>query len=322
MHTTPGDRNGSAGGRDWADWPVSCVPTTPERASCSPVCSACSPSSSPTWPGCSRSGTSRPRPSSRRPASWQPSGRAAAPAPSVAYPMIAAAGMLSTIVVSAMFTAGLIERLLGPHLVGLISPRTVPRSGHVIGIGNGQVGLRLCGELRRLGVPVVGVERDPSAPDVHLARSLGIPVLTGHGGDRSALEKLHLSRARALAAVAPTTSTTSRWPSPRREPPPAPASSCGRANTRPLPRPAPSCRWAPSPTSQPRGGLRGGPPPRPTGGRRRRAPEPHPRPDSPGNDHALATRGAGRAPARGRRRPRMSSKVLRPLRTKERHWTS
>ncbi|MGW6404640.1 MerR family DNA-binding transcriptional regulator [Streptomyces sp. NPDC055134] len=67
---------------------------------------------------------------------------------------------------------------------------------------------------------------------------------------------------------------------------------------------------------------RGGPPPRPTGGRRRRAPEPHLRPDSRRGDHALATRGAGRVRARGRRRPRTSSKVPRRLRAKERHWTS
>jgi Trk K+ transport system NAD-binding subunit len=52
-----------------------------------------------------------------------------------------------------------------------------------------------------MGIPVVGMERDPGAPNVRIARSLGIPVLTGHGGDRAVLEKLHLHRARALAAV-------------------------------------------------------------------------------------------------------------------------
>ncbi len=128
-------------------------------------------------------------------------GPAAAPAHSTTYPVLASMAMLSTTVFSAMFTAGIIERMLGPRLVGLIGPRTVPRSGHVIVIGIGQVGLRLCGELRRLGIPVVGVERDPNAPNVRLARSLGIPVLVGHGGDRAILEKLRLRRARALAAV-------------------------------------------------------------------------------------------------------------------------
>ena len=104
-------------------------------------------------------------------------GPAATPAHSTAYPVLASAVMLLTIVFSAMFTAGIVERMLGPKLVGLIGPRTVPRSGHVIVVGIGQVGLRLCGELRRLGIPVVGVERDSNAPNVRLARSLGIPVL-------------------------------------------------------------------------------------------------------------------------------------------------
>jgi voltage-gated potassium channel Kch len=120
---------------------------------------------------------------------------------STAYQLVASALMLGTIVFSAMFTAGLVERMLGPRLVGLIGPRTVPRFGHVIVVGIGQVGLRLCGELRRLGIPVVGVERDPHAPNVRLARSLGIPVVAGHGGDRAVLERLHLRHARALAAV-------------------------------------------------------------------------------------------------------------------------
>ncbi|MER5217101.1 NAD(P)-binding protein [Streptomyces sp. NPDC002838] len=128
-------------------------------------------------------------------------GPATAPTHSTAYLVLASVAMLSTIVFSAMFTAGIIERMLSPRLVGLIGPRTLPRSGHVIVVGIGQVGLRLCGELRRLGIPVVGVERDPEAPGVRLARTLGIPVLTGHGGDRAVLEKLHLHQARALAAV-------------------------------------------------------------------------------------------------------------------------
>ncbi|MFD7984248.1 potassium channel family protein [Kitasatospora indigofera] len=128
-------------------------------------------------------------------------GPATAPTHSAAYQMGSSTVMLSTIVFSAMFTAGVVDRMLGPRLVGLLGPRTVPRSGHVIVVGMGQVGLRLCGELRRLGVPVVGVERDPHAPNVRLARSMGIPVVTGHGGDRAVLERLYLKQARALAAV-------------------------------------------------------------------------------------------------------------------------
>jgi Trk K+ transport system NAD-binding subunit len=71
----------------------------------------------------------------------------------------------------------------------------------VIVVGLGQVGLRLCQELIRLGIPVIGVERNPSAPHLRIARTLGIPVVVGHGEDRAVLERLRLRRAMALAAV-------------------------------------------------------------------------------------------------------------------------
>ena len=81
------------------------------------------------------------------------------------YLLATSVAMLVTIVLTAAFTAGVVDRLLGPRLVGLVGARALPRSGHVIVVGLGQVGLRLCQELQRLGVAVVGVERDPQAPE-------------------------------------------------------------------------------------------------------------------------------------------------------------
>jgi voltage-gated potassium channel Kch len=118
-----------------------------------------------------------------------------------AYGLFAAIAMLVTIGLLAVFTAGIVERLLGPRLLTVFGPRSAPRSGHVIVVGLGQVGIRLCLELRKLRVPVVGVERDASAPNLRLARSLKIPTVVGHGGDRKQLQDLGLSRSRALAAV-------------------------------------------------------------------------------------------------------------------------
>ncbi|GHB61721.1 hypothetical protein GCM10010377_60890 [Streptomyces viridiviolaceus] len=128
-------------------------------------------------------------------------GPATAPTDAPGYQVLSSVSMLVTLVLSALFTAGVIERILGSRLIGLIGPRTVPRSGHVIVVGMGQVGMRLCVELRHLGIPVVGVERDPHVSTARLARTLGIPVMAGHGGDRSVLERLRLGHARALAAV-------------------------------------------------------------------------------------------------------------------------
>ncbi|MEV0669332.1 NAD-binding protein [Mycolicibacterium sp. HK-90] len=118
-----------------------------------------------------------------------------------AYSVFAALAMLAAIAFTAMFTAGIVDRILGPRLHGLLGPRVVPHSGHVIVIGLGQVGLRLCRELLSLGIPVVGVERDRNAANLRLVRPLRLPVVIGHGTDRRLLEKVGIHRARAVAAV-------------------------------------------------------------------------------------------------------------------------
>ncbi len=115
--------------------------------------------------------------------------------------LFSAAGMLLTIAFAAMFTAGLVQRLLDPRLATVFGRLSIPRRDHVIVIGLGQVGLRLCTMLREMKVPVVGVEVDPDAPNVRLARGYGIPVVIGPGEDRGVLKSVSVGRARALAAV-------------------------------------------------------------------------------------------------------------------------
>lgn len=110
--------------------------------------------------------------------------------------------MLAALAFTAIFTAGLINRLMGPRLVAIVGRRTMPRRDHVVVVGLGQVGLRLCLMLRELGIPVVAVERDPRADNVVRAKRYGIPVVIGAGGSRGVLSRLSLQRARALATVA------------------------------------------------------------------------------------------------------------------------
>ncbi|WP_200886476.1 NAD-binding protein [Rhodococcus sp. Chr-9] len=59
----------------------------------------------------------------------------------------------------------------------------------------------MCLELRKLGIPVVAIERDDRARNLRLARALNIPTIVGHGTDRTLLERARLDRARCLAAV-------------------------------------------------------------------------------------------------------------------------
>ena len=117
------------------------------------------------------------------------------------YLVVSGIGMMLTIGFAALFTAGVVERALSARTAGIIGTRTPPTRGHVIVVGLGQVGLRLCLALRALNVPVVAVERDPEAANLRLAKAARIPVLIAHAEDRSVLERLRLSKARALAAM-------------------------------------------------------------------------------------------------------------------------
>jgi voltage-gated potassium channel Kch len=115
--------------------------------------------------------------------------------------LYSAAMMLAALAFTAVFIAGLIDRLLDRRLVAIVGLRTIPRKDHVVVVGLGQVGLRLCMMLRALGVPVVAVEIDPDADNIRRARQYDIPVVIGRGSSRAVLQRLSLARARALAAV-------------------------------------------------------------------------------------------------------------------------
>jgi Trk K+ transport system NAD-binding subunit len=109
--------------------------------------------------------------------------------------------MLVALVFEAFFTAGIVNRLIGRRLTGLVGRRAVPRRDHVIVVGLGQVGLRLCLLLRECGVPVVAIDDREEGENVGVAREAGLPVVIGRGADPSLLGRLSPHRALALAAV-------------------------------------------------------------------------------------------------------------------------
>ena len=117
------------------------------------------------------------------------------------YKLFTSLSMLIALVFAAAFTAGLVDRVTGRRLTGLVGRRAVPRRDHVVVIGLGQVGLRLCTMLRASKIPVVAIERDEEAETVGLAREMGLPVVVGRGADPSLMRRLSLPRARAVAAV-------------------------------------------------------------------------------------------------------------------------
>ena len=115
--------------------------------------------------------------------------------------VFSALAMLAGLAFTAVFTAGVVNRLLDTRLTAIAGRRAVPRRDHVVVVGLGQVGLRLSLLLRELGVPVLVVEDDPGNLHVKRAKDYGIPIVLGRGGSRFLLKRLSLGRARALAAV-------------------------------------------------------------------------------------------------------------------------
>ncbi|MBA3301441.1 MAG: NAD-binding protein [Thermoleophilaceae bacterium] len=109
--------------------------------------------------------------------------------------------MLVALVFEALFTAGIVNRLINRRLTGLVGRSAVPRRDHVVVVGMGQVGLRLSLLLRDGGVAVVAVDDREDGENVGKAREAGLPVVIGRGGDPSLLRRLSLHRALALAAV-------------------------------------------------------------------------------------------------------------------------
>ena len=102
---------------------------------------------------------------------------------------------------TAAFAAGIVHHLLSGRHVALVGRRVMPRSGHVVIAGMGQVGLRLAQELRAIGVAVVGIERHADAAGLPIARDLGIPVVIGDASSRRVLRRAGLSGAVALVAA-------------------------------------------------------------------------------------------------------------------------
>ncbi|MEU4209152.1 NAD-binding protein [Streptomyces sp. NPDC026206] len=110
--------------------------------------------------------------------------------------------------------SGLVGLLLLPLLVaaaleGLGTFRSAstlrrpPRgmSGHVVLLGLGKIGARVLARLRELDIPVVCVERDPSARGIALARSLRVPTVIGDVTEEGVLEAAKIGESRTLLAL-------------------------------------------------------------------------------------------------------------------------
>jgi TrkA family protein len=117
------------------------------------------------------------------------------------FKLFSAIAMLLTLGFAAVLTAGLVNRLLASRLTGIVGRSAVPRRDHVLVVGLGQVGSRLCELVRDLGIPVLAIEQNPDAKNVQRAKDQRLPVVIGSGASQRLLRRLSIRRARALAAV-------------------------------------------------------------------------------------------------------------------------
>jgi len=117
------------------------------------------------------------------------------------YKLFTSVTMLVALLFAAAFTAGLVNRVVERRLTGLLGRNAVPRRDHVVVVGLGQVGMRLCLLLRACRIPLVAVESDEHGESIGIAKEQGLPVVVGRGTDPSVMRCLSLARARAVAAV-------------------------------------------------------------------------------------------------------------------------
>jgi len=85
-------------------------------------------------------------------------------------------------------------------------PMNVPQeqlSGHVVIVGYGRVGRRVCESLRQAGVAVVVAEQNREA--VERLRLEGVPAVSGEASEPAVLIQAHIVRARMLVIATPDT---------------------------------------------------------------------------------------------------------------------
>jgi Trk K+ transport system NAD-binding subunit len=91
--------------------------------------------------------------------------------------------------------------IVGARLTGSIRGNPRPRGGHIIVAGLGNIGTRIIGELHDLGLDVVGVDPDPAAKGMALARRLGLPVVIGDAFHEETLRAAGVETSSALVSV-------------------------------------------------------------------------------------------------------------------------
>jgi Trk K+ transport system NAD-binding subunit len=106
-------------------------------------------------------------------------------------------GALSLALIYALIT----DAVVGARLARSLGERPHPRRDHVVVLGLGRVGQRVIEDLVARRIPCIAVERDESAPGVHAARRLRVPVELADVAAPAALGGLFIEHARCLMVL-------------------------------------------------------------------------------------------------------------------------
>src|SRR6185436_14638016 len=107
--------------------------------------------------------------------------------------------ILGSITLATLYSM-LTDWVVGSRLRKLLGGRPMPKKGHVVVVGMGNVGYRVVLALQQVGVPVVALDSDPDAPFLATVRTLA-PVILGDARLNETLERAGLPRARAVVAA-------------------------------------------------------------------------------------------------------------------------
>ena len=100
-------------------------------------------------------------------------------------------------VLTAMVVDSVVRARLRIEAGGLVEPL----SDHIVVVGLGDVGTRVVRALDDLGITVVGIDRDPQARGVRLARSRRIPLIIGDATHADVLNASSVATCRTLVVV-------------------------------------------------------------------------------------------------------------------------
>ncbi|MGH3425977.1 MAG: potassium channel family protein, partial [Mycobacteriales bacterium] len=109
--------------------------------------------------------------------------------------------MLLGLFVIAILIASVVDDFMSERRVQRLSVPMGKPTGHVITCGLGRVGVRVAERLLEVGVQVVAIEKDPNNPRLAIARTMGLPVVTGDATQEETLRAARVEHARCVLAV-------------------------------------------------------------------------------------------------------------------------